>query len=111
MEPPTGWTYGHGDVCTDVPYLVRDATTWQIFAEPVLAVCTEHPCDTANDPSAHVGFARAFYLDEALEQNARLWNLLPEVATGRHLDFWLLPPLPERWEVDVVDFRDRCRFS
>jgi hypothetical protein len=107
-EPPDAWVYGHGDVCADIPYVVRDATTWQILVEPVLAVCTEHPCDTANDPSAHVGFARAFYLDEALEQNARLWTLLPDVAAGRHFDFWLLPAWPQRWDVDIlVDLRDR----
>jgi hypothetical protein len=87
-EPPEGWVYGHGDVCIDVPYVARDVATGQMLVEPVLAVCTEHPCDTANDPSARVGFARAFYLDDALEQNSRVWSLLPDVAAGRHLDFW-----------------------
>jgi hypothetical protein len=30
------------------------------------------------------------------------------VAAGRHFDFCLLPPLPQRWEVDIlVDLRDR----
>jgi hypothetical protein len=111
-EPPEGWVYGHGDICADVPYVVRDAITRQILVEPVLAVCTEHPCDTANDPSARVGFARAFYLDEALEQNSRLWNLLPDVAAGRHLDFWLLPALPTLWDADIlVDLRDRFSVS
>jgi len=107
-EPPEGWVYGHGDVCANVPYVVRDTITRQVLVEPVLAVCTEHPCDTANDPSARVGFARAFYLDEALEQNSHLWSLLPDVAAGRHFDFWLLPPLPNQWDVDIlVDLRDR----
>jgi hypothetical protein len=111
-EPPEGWVYGHGDICADVPYVVLDAITRQILVEPVLAVCTEHPCDTANDPSARVGFARAFYLDEALEQNSRLWNLLPDVAAGRHLDFWLLPALPTLWDADIlVDLRDRFSVS
>ena len=111
-EPPEGWVYGHGDVCANVPYVVRDAITSQVLVEPVLAVCTEHPCDTANDPSARVGFARAFYLDEALEQNSHLWSLLPDVAAGRHFDFWLLPPLPNQWDVDIlVDLRDRFGVS
>ncbi len=55
-EPPDGWVYGHGDVCGEIPYVVRDVITGQILVEPVLAVCTEHPCDTANDPSARVDF-------------------------------------------------------
>ena len=59
-------------------------------------------------PDARVGFARALYLDKVLQQNARLWHLLPDVAAGRHFDFWLLPPLPQRCEVDIlVDLRDR----
>jgi hypothetical protein len=111
-QAPEGWVYGHGDVCSDAPYLARDAITGHMLVEPVLAVCTEHPCDTANDPSARVGFARAFYLDDALEQNSRLWSWLPDVAAGRHLDFWLLPPLPNRWEADIfVDLRDRFSVS
>ena len=49
---------------------------------------------------------------DALEQNSRLWSLLPDVAAGRQIDFWLLPALPSRWEMDIlVDFRDRFSVS
>lgn len=107
-EPPEGWWVGHGDLFAAAPYPVRDTLGFE-RREPVLAVCAEHPCDTANEPRPpRVRFVRAWYLDELLALRPKLWEALPQVAQGTHLDFWLLPPWPGRWDVDILlDFRDQ----
>jgi hypothetical protein len=77
------------------PYVVRDATTWQILVEPVLAVCTEHPCDTANDPSSRVGL-----------------RLLPGRRTGAAHTSWPRVPLaPPRAHLPGLCWRRRLSYT
>jgi hypothetical protein len=107
-DPPPGWHLGMGDVFRDVSYAYRDAATGLLLEAPVLAVCTQHPCDAPAALPPRVVFARAFVLNEYLADNPRVWTRLPAIATAREFDICLLPPLPDVWDVElVVDLADQ----
>lgn len=97
-----------GDVFRGVPYPYRDRAAGLLLEAPVLAVCTQHPCDAPTALPPRVAFARAYVLDEYLADNPRAWNRLPAIAAAREFDFCLFPPLPGIWEVElVVDLADQ----
>jgi hypothetical protein len=86
----------------------RDGATGLLLETPVLAVCTQHPCDAPAALPPRVVFARAYVLDEYLADNPRVWHRLPAIAAGREFDLCLLPPLPGVWEVElIVDLADQ----
>lgn len=97
-----------GDVFRGVPYPYRDRATGLLLETPILAVCTQHPCDAPATLPPRVIFARAYVLDEYLADNPRAWSRLPAIAAARELDLCLLPSLPGAWEVElVVDLADQ----
>jgi hypothetical protein len=87
-----------GGIISHAAYVVCDRDHNTLFRVPVLAVCIEHPCDTANDRRARVGSPkRSFGQGAGVEPSPLAASPGRRAATSAAGSYGHCQALPNSW--------------